>query len=134
MSRTTAYDATRETRFRVAFIQQGANGYRVACHDRATGAAGPPLQVDEADLSAKVHEKAIAFFAALEEAYERHFLGWAAEPARQREAVAAAVEAEQRTRALADEARRLDAEMAAKRAELAKLEAAAAKARRETRT
>lgn len=107
----------RDTRFAIAWIEQGPNGFRLHCTERGVVNSAPPaLTVFEKDLDPDADKAAakldvlIQAWTILEEAYAAHFDAWANEPGRRHDAVAAAVKASVDLEATKAEMKRVQAE------------------------
>jgi hypothetical protein len=112
----------RDTRFELVALKQEANGYLLTCVDRSAPGPSAVLDLHESDLTQAEHDAAIALFTILEVAYERRYLGWENDPARAREAVVAAAEAERKRKIAELETLRLEAEAAERTARLTALD------------
>lgn len=126
--RTTAYLATRDTRFRLLSLAQRANGYSVACEDiESNGTPPPSLDLAEEDFTLDEHEALIQLFAVVEGAVARRVAALAAEadtPQKVNARIRDALIADQRKVEAEKRSAELDAEIAKKEARLAALETA----------
>lgn len=127
----------RNTRFEIRTIEQEANGFRLVCSPRNVAPhvvvlengqrvlraeRTPPLEVHEKDFTDDEMRQVHALFEMLENKFAAVHSQWEADPARNRELVAAAVEAERRIKSARLEAARIEAENIAKRAEAEELD------------